>query len=479
MKQGAKRSRRLDNAVARTSGMPRVATTAVAIIAVVALAFLLMSCGNVGPTPGASSSPNGFVQSSEPSPSRTTEASPSAAAAQTTVPTTSPTPIPPSWTHLKWSDAIVPFPYQPPVHVGEFGTTVTINDITPWNGAYVGVGTIDRDGACAEAGFFRSADGLHWDPSFRAASGEDHTPTICPRFVAKVGDGLVALGQERIWHSKDGIAWTELDSTSLRSLWGPSGAEELVAMAVGPSGMVVIGQPANTFESIVAFSADGHEWTPITLPARETAIAWDVSADQDGFVVVGRDGRPDTSGLNTRAGVGFPMAWFSSDGLAWKEAEVPGTAVKAGVLTQVLPTAAGFFAIGNDVGVTTAYEEIEAVGAWASADGRTWEKVGTLESLVPQAAMLGSDGTNLVALRDGATTWISTDGRDWSTVSSTGDLQVPSYLLHPLSVQPASPRSVYDTRMWVTDHGLIFGSTTESPEGFAVIQVQLGTPVAP
>ena len=160
----------------------------------------------------------------------------------------------------------MPFPYQPPVRVGGPGTTITINDVTEWNGGYVGVGTINRDGACAAAGFFHSADGLHWELTFRAASGEDHTPTMCPRFVAKVGDELVALGQERIWRSTDGIAWTELDSTSLRSLWGPSGAEELVAMAAGPGGMVVIGQPGNTFESIVAFSANGHEWTRSRFP---------------------------------------------------------------------------------------------------------------------------------------------------------------------------------------------------------------------
>ena len=488
MQQGTKQPGRLVNAVARDSGVPRVggrllspppmrpATTAVAMVA--GLAFLLTSCGNAGPAANTSPGPSGSVQSPEPSPSRTAEASPSPTAAHRALPTASPTPVPPSWTHLEWSDPVVPFPYQPPVHVGEFGTTITINDVAEWNGGYVGVGTIDRDGACAEAGFLHSADGLHWDLTFRAASGEDRTPTMCPRFVAKVGDELVALGQERIWNSQDGIAWAELDSTSLRSLWGPSRAEELVAMAAGPSGMVVIGQPINTFDSFVAFSANGHEWTPIALPARDTALAWDATAGHDGFVIVGRDGQPDESYLNTRAGVGSPMAWFSADGLAWTEAEVTGTAVKGGVLTRVFPMATGLFAIGNDVGVPTIYEEIDAIGAWASADGRSWDKVGTLESLVPKAAMLESDGTNLVALRDGTAMWISTDGRGWWPMSSTGNLQVPGYLLGSLRVQPATPLSGYDTRMWVTDHGLIFGSTTESG-GFAVIQMQLGATVAP
>lgn len=454
-------------------------TAATAIVASLALTVVLMSCAGTGPAPSTSPGPTGSAQTVEPSPSRSEEPSRTVTPSLSAEPTAPPTPVSPSWTALDWSDPIVPFPYQPPARGGRFGTTITINDIAAWNGGYVGVGTIDRDGACAEAGFFHSADGLHWDLTFRAASGEDRTPTMCPQFVAQVGDGLVALGQERIWRSDDGIVWTELDNISLRALWGSSPAEELVTMAAGPGGVVVIGQPANTFDSIVGFSADGREWTPIALPARKAAIAWDATASPDGFVIVGRDGQPDESDINVRAGVGSPAAWVSADGRSWSEAAVAGTAVKGGVLTRVLAEAGGLFAIGNDVGVTGIYEEINAVGAWTSADGRSWEKIGTLDSLVPEAAMLASDGSNLVALRDGAVLWITTNGRDWRPVSTTGDLLVPGYLLGPLSVQPVSPVSGYDTRMWITDHGLILGSTTESPEGFAVIQMQLGTAPAP
>ncbi len=491
MQQSRMQSSRLVKAAARTSDLLRVgrclrsslpmrmASAAVAIVAVLALAFVLVSCGTVGPVPSTTPIPSGSIHSLEPSPSRTAEASPSATLSPTEAPTAPLTPAPPSRTNLTWSDPIMPFPYQPPAHAGQFGTTVTINDVAQWSGGYVGVGTINRGLACAEAGFFQSADGLHWDVAFRAASGEDRTPTMCPRFVARVGNELVALGQERIWRSEDGIAWTEVDSTSLRSLWGPSRGEELVAMAAGPSGIVVIGQPTNTFESIVAFSPNGREWTPISLPARDMAIAWDATAYRHGFVIVGRDGQPDESYLNVRPGVGSPVAWFSTDGLTWSETKVAPTAVKGGVLTRVLPAAAGLFAIGNDVGVTASYEEIDAIGAWISIDGRSWQKVGTLQSLVPQAAMLGSNGTDLVALRNGAAMWISTDGRDWRPVSITGSLQAPSYLFFPLSVHEASTLSGYDTRMWVTEHGLIFGYTAESPEGFAVIQMQLGTAVAP
>ena len=143
------------------------------------------------------------------------------------------------------------------------------------------------------------------------------------------------------------------------------------------------------------------------------------------------------------------------------------------MLSRVLPMAAGLFAIGNDVGVTI-YEEIDAVGAWTSADGRSWEKAGTLEGLVPKAALLESDGTNLVALRNGKAMWVSTDGRDWQPVSTTGDPARAERSAGPVRVQPASPMS-HDTPMWVTDRELIFGYPVDSPEGFAVVQMQLGT----
>ncbi len=488
MQQNRMQAGRLVQAGVRTSDLQRVrrlrssppkpmANATVAIIA--ALAFALVACGTGGSVPSPTPIPSGSIHSLEPSPSHTASVSPSGTPSPSEAPIVRPTPVPPSWTDLNWSDPITPFPYQPAADAGPFGTTVTINDIAQWNGGYVGVGTIDRGLPCAEAGFFRSADGLHWDVAFTAPSGDDRTPTMCPQFVARVGNDLVALGQERIWRSEDGIAWTEVDSTSLRSLWGPSGAEELVAVTAGPSGIVVIGRPANTFESIVAFSPNGREWTPISLPARDMAIVWDATAYGHGFVIVGRDGRPDESYANVRPGVGSPAAWFSADGLTWSETKVAPTAVKGGVLTRVLPAAGGLFAIGNDVAVTASYEEIDAVGAWTSIDGRSWQKVGTLQSLVPQAAMLGSNGTDLVALQNGTTMWISTDGRGWRPVSITGSLRAPEYLLLPLSVHEASTSSVYDTRMWVTERGLILGYTAESPEGFAVIQMQLGTAIAP
>jgi hypothetical protein len=443
------------------------------------VAFLLLPRDNVGPLPTSSASPSASVEpSGSPTPSMSMTPTP------TLAPTVAPTPIPPSWTGIEWSDAVVPFPYQPPIYTFQDGTTITINDIVGWDGGYVGVGNIDSGGTCAEAGFFRSVDGLHWEISFRAPSGEDRTPTMCPRFVVRVGNGLIALGQERLWRSDDGISWTEVDGGSLRALW-TSRAEELVDVAAGSEGMVVIGQPVNSYDSIVAFSADGRDWVPIELPAGETAIAWDAVSYRGGFAIVGRDGQADGDGSPSEPyihpGTGSPAAWFSPDGETWTAAAVDGRAVKGGMLARVLAGAGGLFAIGNDVGLERQYEQIDEVGigAWSSADGLTWHKVGPLNSLLPDVGSLESDGTNIVALRDGATLWISTDGRQWSPVAVAGELGAPDYLLHPMTLREPWAQSEYDTRMWVTDAGLIVAYTVDSPEGFAVKQLQLGSALSP
>jgi hypothetical protein len=270
-------------------GLPvRLGLATAAGIAVLVLATLTLPPGDGGPGPVAPGTP-----SNQPSTTATPTTVPTASPTTTLTPT--PTPQAPSWTRLEWSDAVVPFPYVPPVSGGGHGRTISINDIVRWQGAYIGVGAVDDMATCSAAGFFTSVDGLTWSISLLEESGDDRTPTMCPRFVAPVGDALVAVAQERIWRSADGLSWVELDASGLRALWTGRG-EELVDVAASPDGLVIIGKPMNSSESIVAFSPDGVTWTPIELPARATAIAWDATAHDGMFVIVGRDGEPDGSG---------------------------------------------------------------------------------------------------------------------------------------------------------------------------------------
>ena len=458
-----------------------VSLMAVVAIAVVAGAILFGPRDMFGP--GSSPSPTLATPTNEPTatgrPSAAPTAEPTPTVAPTLVPTPAPTPVPPSgWIGIDWSEAVVPFPHQP--GDGWPGISTVVDDIVEWDGGYIGVGGINDGGACREAAFFRSADGLHWEITFRAGSGEDRTPTMCPRFVAAMGDGLVALAQERIWRSDDGVAWYELDPAGLRGVWTNRG-EELIDLAVGPAGLVVIGRPVNSYDSIVAFSADGLTWSRVDLPAREEAVVWDATAWRNGFVIVGRDGQPDEggspSGPYTHPGIGTPAAWTSGDGLAWRQAEVEGDSVKAGVLARVLGGRGGLLAIGNDIGVSAQYEEIDAlgVGAWSSSDGISWDKIGRLDELVPAAWMLESDGTNIVALGDDAAIWVSADGRAWQAVSVSGEFRVPDFPVLRVNVHEGRATSQWDWRFWVTPSGLIYGGTSD--DGWATKELLVGSAV--
>lgn len=465
----------------------RLSMVAAAAVAVLALAIIFLPPETVGPSPSDSPSVEptptvGPTPSLEPTLTPTsTPSSPAPTTVNTPTPTPAPTPVPPSsWIGIDWSATVVPFPHQPAEDGTWPGISTVVDDILQWNGTYVGVGGIHDGGMCAEAAFFRSVDGLDWEITFRASSGDDRTPTMCPRFVAAMGDGLVALAQERIWRSDDGIAWYELDPAGLRGVWTSRG-EELMDLAAGPAGMVVIGRVMNTYDSIVAFSDDGLTWSRVDLPAREEAVVWDATPWRDGFVVVGRDGQPDQggspSGPYTHPGIGTPAAWTSTDGLAWREAEVEGDSVKAGVLSQVLAGSGGLLAIGNDTGVDAQYDEIDAlgVGAWSSSDGTSWERIGRLDELVPAAWMLESDGTNMVGLTDEAAIWVSADGRDWRPLSVGGELRVPPFPYLRVSVHEGLATSAWDWKLWVTPSGLVYAGTAD--DGWATKELTVGRAV--
>ncbi len=446
-----------------------------ALVVVLAVAALVLALwfipADTPPIGQASPSPTATVE--EPSPSLEPSLTPGDTSPAVPTPTVVPTPTRPptpgptvAWTSLEWSSPVVSFPHEP--GAGWPGIATSIDDILWWNDQYFGVGAIAEGGTCSEAAFFRSTDGLHWDLTFRAPSGEDRTPTMCPRFIGSDGDGLIALGQERIWRSSDGLSWFEPDRTGLREVWTGRG-EELVAAAISPAGIVVIGQPMNGYDSIVAFSEDGIAWTTIDLPAREEPIAWDVLAWRDRFVIVGRDGTPDGEGAPSEPyihpGVGAPAAWTSADGRSWIQAEVEGDPVKAGVLSQVVAGSGGLMAIGNDCGVNTQYEEINDLGimAWTSADGASWRKIGPLDALVPRAWMLESDGRHVVALDASGAVMASVDGRDWELLTAIGEPDVPPFPFLRVTVDSARAVSGWDWKLWVTPAGPVYAGQSDEP----------------
>jgi hypothetical protein len=437
----------------------RLATAAVVLVAVVALAIILIPRENVGPTPTASAEPSAPASVSLPSVSLEPSAEP------TPQPTAIPTPTLSSWAGIEWTDPFAPFPYQPPVYVGREGTATKLHDLVEWNGEFVGVGSISHGFQCEEAAFFRSGDGVDWAVTDTFSSGDEFISTMCPDHVVATSDGLLAIGQRRMWSSTDGIAWTQIDSPTWRALWTDD-MPQLRAVASGVSGVVAIGTDLASGESIVAHSANGEAWQRVVLPANELPIVRDVVAYGGGFVIGGRDGEPDGEASAQHPAVvpgdGRPAVWYSLDGVSWSAAAVEGDHVQGATLTRILVGSHGLFGVGinvpSDWYVAPNYETGDIVTAWASSDGRSWEVVGAFGRDLPPMAMLASDGTNMVGLglrQESAgqepTGWASVDGFHWTELAMSGPALEVGYGPY---LGPELNGNLPESALWVIDDGL-------------------------
>lgn len=440
----------------------QLSAAAVVVVAIAAFGWVFFRAPIVGPnpTPTPGPSPSAPAPSVSPSPSVGPSPSESPSPSPSESPTSTASAAPAGPTGLVWSDPVVPFPYQPYVPSWP-GTMTSIDDLMPWDGGYVGVGSISHGFQCEEAAFFRSSDGVHWAVTDRFSSGDQFISVMCPDFVVPASGGLLALGQRRIWSSVDGSSWTEIDSPTWRALW-TSDLVELRAVAAGPAGVVAIGSDRDSGAAIVAHSTDGRVWERVTLPTQEQAIVRDVVSYPGGFVIGGRDGRPDGEASPQHPaivpGIGRPAAWVSSDGVTWAAASVDGTAVQGGLVDQILVGADGLFAIGIDAPADD-YTGAPITG-WASSDGTDWRPIGTLGEDMPPMALFASDGSRIVALGlrpMGAdmepTAWVSIDGTDWSALAVSGS--GPSADVRNVVLGEPRNDNPPDTALWVVRDGVI------------------------
>jgi hypothetical protein len=457
-----------------------LAAGAVVVVAVVALAVVLMPRQSVGPVAGASPTVSASASPASPTPtvgpSATPTVGPSATptvgptARPTVKPTPTPAPAVTTWTAIAWSAPFDPLPVQVPADTSQPATSTEIMDMIAWHGGYVGVGSIDQGFQCGNAAFLHSDDGVVWTVAQKSSSGDEQNSTMCPAFVVPTANGLVAMGERRLWSSTDGAHWTEIDSPSWRALW-TAGLPQLIQVASGPGGMVAIGTDLGSHRSIVAHSVDGHTWKRVDLPASGVPTVRDVAAYAGGFVAVGRDGKLDEDAGPTHPaivpGVGRPAAWTSPDGVTWTAAKVEGSRVQGGGLTRVLVGADGLFAIGNDTAndyyPDADYSQGHSLTAWASADGTSWKIAGTLGTdLPPMGGLMASDGTRMVAfglrqpdVGQQPTAWTSTDGSHWTALTVSG--KAPDVAL--LGTDPEPTGSAPDSGIWMFgDRLLVLGS---------------------
>jgi hypothetical protein len=166
------------------------------------------------------------------------------------------------------------------------------------------------------ARFWRSADGVAWEPvpddPLAFADAE-------VRSIAAFDSGFVAVGvvgsvQDPTgavaWISPDGVAWTRVDDPAFD-------AAVAVSVIQAPfGGLVAVGSTVDRRNAVAWVSADGRTWTRAPdEPSRQHSggFAWMTDVVAIGDVVIGVG---DVQGLQR----GTAISWVSRDGLAWEQA---------------------------------------------------------------------------------------------------------------------------------------------------------------
>ncbi len=445
----------------------RWAAVAMAVMAVAVLAFLMIPHQNVGQTP--SSSAQASPSAAPPSGKATSsgEASPTGSPSVSPVPTSVPAPV--AWSTLTWPQGVA------------MGDGQYLSDLVPWGDGYVGVGGVD-DGSGFEPAFFSSTDGSHWTMVQRLpATKTDDLAGVLAAHLVRMGNRLLAVGgavtngpaglpagAAPLWTSVDGTTWTSVVSPT----WASASTWPAWLLS-GPGGVVAIRSGS---DPVVLASADGSTWTRATIPVEERAIAKDAIAWLGGFVIIGRDGQPDSACCaveNTPPppGVGRPAAWISADGVHWSEATVDGERLAGAELRQVVALDSGLLAVG--INSTADFYDVAMTG-WTSSDGRTWSIATDGWPLDAGAyPTFAADGQHAIVLgrAPGGSTlaaWATTDGVTWTrlTVASAGNAPPIDCGSHADCVRV--------DQAWLAPEGVIVLGNSASGEGPQ--QVWMATP---
>lgn len=377
----------------------------------------------------------------------------------TPAPTPRGTPIAGAWTGLNWSaGAKIPADTQ-------------VFDVMSWQGEYIGVGVHQKpDAEFGEATFLTARDGLDWTVAYQYNAQLNQFPTyLVPR-----GTGLLAVSDQgamlggccstpSLWQSDDGTTWYGIQPAGVwNSVWINRVRE--AGVASGPDGVVVLGMDAND-APVILHSTNGRTWSQVSLPSVfARAIPTGITAYSGGFVIVGRVGEPDTVNQSGQfvGGLARPVAWWSPDGVTWQAADVEGTAVAGGELSQVVAGAGGLFAVGVDTEPGQPGNHGPQSG-WASADGKTWRRTGPIAATnVPAISGLAGDGTHMVLLgQDPATigpvlaAWTSADGFSWTRLAFGGATA---------TIPEAGRVGTFSRGLWVVPGGIVVLAATPMPQ---------------
>lgn len=206
---------------------------------------------------------------------------------------------------------------------------------------YIGGGSVGPELFDRHARFWRSPDGVTWQPVPDEPTGFADAEV---RSIVRFGAGYLAIGTlgtgQRVtgsvaWTSPDGVHWSREDAPDL--LKGRA-----VSLVEAPSGgLVAVGSDLEEHEALVWTSPDGRSWS---LVAGESSRQYygkirmtDVTAVGDELVGVGNF-------VGVQFGTG--TAWVSRDAIHWQQStEVP--VMEQGEPYAVVAAGPGAVAVGS------------------------------------------------------------------------------------------------------------------------------------
>ena len=410
----------------------------------VALTALLLAVVTVS---GACAGSSSHAESSTPaaSPSQTQSASPSVTPTATAAPSATPVVTPPPtvapgqpWRGLTWSE-----PVQPDLPWVDVAASISQNTVanalpmwTSCQGKIFGLASLFNTQGSVVAS---STDWVHWTTLAKGSALPFGIEQLLGLACANSSLVLLTVPTDAIgvhvWTSVDGANWTARDSRAFKG-------GTFSGMASGRSGLVVTGSVGSTraSEAVVWFSHDGLAWQEIRLPGntRHDDYGSSVAAFAGGYSVVGQTGvtYPKQGGDAYLPGetAGDAAAWYSADGIHWKQAAVDGNDKEAGGMDKVYAASGGLMATGS---LSIGGEPPSA--AWTSKDGRQWKLAvdyrnppADYQPSIPVWMVTGmdgrdniwSDGQRMVALpynNEGKLiAEVSLDGAHWQVLDETG-----------------------------------------------------------
>jgi hypothetical protein len=168
-----------------------------------------------------------------------------------------------------------------------------------------------------------------------------------------------------MWTSSDGKSWARVDITST------FGVDALGDVAAGPLGYVashISSTPAGDAPA-VWLSADGRKWRSIKLAKGSLAGAHLGTAYvlPSGYLLAGWEGVPTGDERETT-----PAIWFSTNGVTWRETNLPGV-VAAPLKEAVVERNATGLYIALVGTWSCGCEPAPDNQAWRSTDGSNWQ----------------------------------------------------------------------------------------------------------